>query len=339
MRRLLAILTWGCFGFLLVLLFLLEWKAEVHWMLTVLLFAPPQLFLLPAAFLALPCAAFRQWRLLLVNAGAVLIVTLGYMHWRGGSIPPKAAGSLTLITHNAGQGNRQQFADFVASQDPDILLLQDVRNRGQEFERKYPNCNVVERGEFICISKSLIQQSKLLERPNWHGRPVMARFEVLIHGQPTAFYSVHLPTPRDQLSRLLGPRAALAMFGNEELPGGRATLHEWNAARIELYRATADLISQERLRYIVAGDFNMPDHGMLYHRFAGFLSDSQMHAGSGCGFTFPGGMRSIVALLGPWLRIDYAFAGRGWQPAACEPEPGLLSQHRAVAARFKAMEK
>jgi vancomycin resistance protein VanJ len=339
MRRLLAIVTWSCFGFLLLFLALLEWKAELHWMLTVMLFAPPQLFLMPAAFLMLPCAVLRQWRLLAVNGAAVLFVIFGFMHWRWKTAPPRGAASLTLVTHNIGQGNRQQFIDFVTSQDPDVILLQDAKNRGHEFERRYPGLNVVERGEFICISKSLIQQSKLLDRPNWHGRPVVARFEVLIHGQPAAFYSVHLPTPRDQLSRLLGARAALAMFGNEELPGGKATLHEWNSARAELYRATADLIAQERLPCIAAGDFNMPDHGALYHRFSSFLIDSQIRAGSGFGFTFPGGMKSVVALLGPWLRIDYAFAGRSWEPVSCEPEPGLLSQHRAVAARFRSTSK
>jgi endonuclease/exonuclease/phosphatase (EEP) superfamily protein YafD len=155
------------------------------------------------------------------------------------------------------------------------------------------------------------------------------------HGSPLALYSIHLPTPRNQLSRFLGARAALAMFGEEELPGGRTTLHEWNAERVELYRKTAEVLSGEKLPYIVAGDFNMPDHGLLYHHFRSFLTDAFAETGSGSGFTFPGNMKSIVALLGPWLRIDYIFAGRGWTPVSCRPEPGLRSQHRAVVARLR----
>jgi endonuclease/exonuclease/phosphatase (EEP) superfamily protein YafD len=335
MRRLLLISATAEAALLAVLLLALEWRAESHWLFTVLLFAPPQFFLLPALFFVPAALMLREWRVCALQAACVFVVIIGYMHlrWRTAAVADSAA--LTLVTHNAGEGNRQQFNDFVAAQKPDVILLQDVKGRGSELDRRYAGYNVAVRGEFICLSRSLIEQSKLLETPNWRGRPVMARYEIIFHGAPLALYDIHLPTPRNELSRFLGARAALAMFGNEELPGGRSSMRDWNAQRRELYRETAAVLASEPLPCVVAGDFNMPDHGILYHDFRKSLSDAFAETGSGSGFTFPGNMKSIVALLGPWLRIDYVFAGRGWTPVSCQPDPGLLSQHRPVVARLR----
>ena len=317
------------------LLLLLEWKAESFWFLTVLLFAPPQIFVLPALGLAVPCVLFRQWRLC-IPLGTTFLLVLLYMHPRlhGAPSHDRDPSELTLITHNIGQGNRQQFAGFLESEKPDIILLQDARGRSAEFQRRFPDFYVSARGQFVCLSRYLIQQGRELDSPNWHGQPVMAHYEISFHGKPIALYSVHFPTPRAQLSRFLGARTAIAMFGNEELPGGKATLHEWNTARVELYEAASKIFAAEPLPFLVAGDFNMPDHGELYHNFCSTITDTFATSGSGCGFTFPGGMGRVAGLLGPWLRIDYAFAGHGVQPIACHPESGILSQHRAVSMRF-----
>ncbi len=334
MHRLLFIATWIYATLLVLVLSLLEWRAESFWPFTILLFAPPQVFLAPAIALAIACIYFRHWRLSAVLAACALLVVFGYMGLRHRSSRPSAPGDLTLVTHNIGQGNRQQFYGFLDATKPEIILLQDAKNRGPEFQKRYPDSYVNSRGEFVCISRYLIQQAHVLPEPNWHGKPVMARYELSYHGHPLILYNVHLPTPRNQLSLFLGARAALAMFGEEELPGGKDTLHEWNAQRVELYHAAADVFAKESAPFLVAGDFNMPDHGSLYHRFCSGLTDSFATVGSGCGFTFPGGMGRVAGLLGPWLRIDYIFGGRGCWPVTCGPESGILSQHRAVVARI-----
>ena len=94
------------------------------------------------------------------------------------------------------------------------------------------------------------------------------------------------------------------------------------------------MLSRETLPFIVCGDFNTPDHGIIYHTVSRGLTDAHLHAGRGWGLTFPGATRNPLSLHGPWLRLDYAFAGRGWQPVYCSPEPGRRSQHCAVAAHF-----
>jgi endonuclease/exonuclease/phosphatase (EEP) superfamily protein YafD len=80
----------------------------------------------------------------------------------------------------------------------------------------------------------------------------------------------------------------------------------------------------------------MPDHGGMYRLFASKFVDAFAASGNGWGFTFPGAKESrIGALLGPWLRLDYLFAGHGWKPVECRTADDALSQHRAVLARFE----
>ncbi len=320
--------------FLALFLAIMEWRAETHWFFTILLFAPAQFFSLPAFPLGLLGLWRRDWRTVGLMIGCVLLVFFGYMHSRSRKSEPPTPQSITLITHNVGEGNRQQFYGFVAQEKPDIILMQDARNRAKELAKLFPDFNVAIQGEFACVSRYLIQNSRVLEAPKWRGRAVLARYEIVIHGKSAAVYSVHLPTPRNQLSKFLGARTAIALFGNEELPGGRSTLAEWNAERVELYRQTATVFAQEKLPFIVAGDFNMPSHGLLYHRFLEVMDDAFAQTGDGPGFTFPGNMKRLGTFIGPWIRIDYIYAGRGWKALSCAPEPGLLSQHRAVAARL-----
>jgi endonuclease/exonuclease/phosphatase (EEP) superfamily protein YafD len=110
---------------------------------------------------------------------------------------------------------------------------------------------------------------------------------------------------------------------------------EYVQDRMRLAQELAKVLADEKLPMIVGGDFNTPDHGYIYHLFAGEMSDAFAHAGRGWGLSFPGTTHNPIALFGPWLRIDYLFAGHGWHATECRPEPGQKSQHKAVFARFE----
>jgi endonuclease/exonuclease/phosphatase (EEP) superfamily protein YafD len=181
----------------------------------------------------------------------------------------------------------------------------------------------VAQSQFICLSRLPITGSHLLPVSNWSGPPVAARFEILFHGQKMAFYSVHLPTPRKELNHLASPHLRAAFLGYDE----------HRLQRLEIGREISTRIAAETAPTIVCGDLNFPDHGATYHRFTSFLTDSFAKVGHGWGFTFPAYSHNLLT-RGPWLRLDYIFAGRGWQPVTCDPEPGRLSQHRAVAAHL-----
>jgi endonuclease/exonuclease/phosphatase family metal-dependent hydrolase len=261
---------------------------------------------------------------------------------------------VTAVTFNFGDSNRPQFAEFLAKEKPDFILLQDARNRGPEYAKAYPASFVSGQGEFVFVSRYPIQKATLLNSPNWAGRPVAARFEVVVKNQPLVFYSVHLPTPRRELGRFLEKRRILGdLVGWQTREAGFGNYREWLVQRIELARALDKVFRDETQPFIVAGDFNTPDHGYIYHIFADEMTDAFDAAGSGWGLTFPANTRSRLAAVGrllfgeddnkggggagfgPWLRIDYFFGGRGWKPVECRPEPGLKSQHKAVFACFE----
>ena len=334
LRRALGWATYGYAAALLGALLALEWRAERLWVFSLLLYAPPPVLLAPLGVLTPLCALLRR-PLCWVHGGCAAVLFFGYMTCRWHPAAQGGDGSLSAVTFNFGESNRPQFAAFLEAEKPDVILLQDARGYGPQMAGKVPGSFVAGHDQFVCVSKYPIQKSALLAEPQWAGHPVAARFEVLVNGQALVFYSVHLPTPRQELSRFLGGRRVLGdLVGRRHREPGFGNYSEWLAARIALAEALARVFAEEKEPFIVAGDFNMPDHGLIYHRFASEMTDAFAAEGRGWGLTFPGGKGRYVRLFGPWLRLDYFFAGRGWRAVECRPEPGGLSQHKAVLARF-----
>ena len=335
LRRALGWLTFSYGAALLIGTIALEWWGERLWVFSLLLYAPPQMFLLPLLVLTPLCLLVRR-RLCLVHLGCVLLVAFGYMTYRRSGSPRRDDKMISAVTFNFGESNRPQFAAFIEREKPDFILLQDARWRGPELAAKSPGSFVAGQDQFVFASRFPIVKSALLAEPKWAGHPVAARFEVLVNGRTLAFYNVHLPTPRQELSRFLGGRRVLGdLVGRSHREPGFGNYSEWLAARIELASALAKVFHDEPAPFIVAGDFNMPDHGLIYHLFAGEMSDAFAEEGRGWGMTFPGGKGRFVRFFGQWLRLDYFFSGRGWRAVECRPEPGALSQHKAVFARFE----
>ena len=335
LRRALGWATLAYVTGLLLAMIALEWWGERLWIFSLLLYAPAQTLLLPLLGLTPLCLLFRP-RLCLWHLAAVLALAIGYMSFHRAGSARRDEKMLTAITFNAGESSRPQFAEFIDREKPDVILLQDAHGRGPEFAAKQPAAFIAGQGEFVFVSKFPIKNSALLTEPKWAGHPVAARFEVVVQNRSLVFYSVHLPTPRQELSRFLGGRRILGdLVGSRHREPGFGNYREWLAARIALGRALAKVFHDETQPFIVAGDFNMPDHGTIYHQFAGEMSDAFTHAGRGWGLTFPGTTHNPVAGFGPWLRLDYFFAGRGWRAVECRPEPGTKSQHKAVLCRLE----
>ncbi len=324
---------------LLVLLPSLEWFAEHVLALGILLFAPPQFFSAPAFALGFVALARKRWQILAVNAACAAIVLIVFMGLRFHFSRKSPQATFSVITHNIGQGNRSAFVDSFPGEDPDAVLLQDVTNanrRERDYMRRYPEYHNRGLGQFMLLTPHKIESVSLVREALWRGQAVAARFVINLSGSPVAIYCVHMPTPRDSLSGAISPRVLLEMLGVRDASTGRfASYREWIDARVTLARQLAAVFDKEELPFVVGGDFNTPDHGVIYRLMAQRLSDAHVVAGHGWGFTFPGGKDSrLSALLGHWLRLDYLFAGRGWQPTDCRVADDDTSQHRAVLARF-----
>lgn len=98
--------------------------------------------------------------------------------------------------------------------------------------------------------------------------PVAAWFEVDWKGTRIVVDTVHLPTPRKHLEAMNGIGWLSVLLGK---PGGHGALGDaeneavWKAQMAMAEDLSTVLLSQRR-PFIVAGDFNTPDHGVIYRR-------------------------------------------------------------------------
>ncbi len=322
---------------LLVLLAAIEWVAESWLPLAMLLFAPPVVFLIPFVFITPLMLWRRRWSHVLAHGVCIGITAFAFMTFRIHRNLKEIPQSITMITHNIGQGDREAFADYFPNEEPDIVLLQDAARRRDSIAKRFPNHRIKALDQFLILTPHTILRGDVVNQVRWREQAVAARFELVVNGREIAVYSVHMPTPRPSLSRILSPRVWLEMFGVAKAPTeGFPSYRGWLDARMELARSLASVMAQEKLPFLVGGDFNMPDHGRMYRLFSRVMTDAFSASGTGWGLTFPGAKDSRVAsLLGPWLRIDYLFAGRGWKPVDCRTADDARSQHRAVLARFE----
>lgn len=341
LRHGVLLLNVGNAGALLLLCLLLEGVGEQNWVLSILLFVPVQLWLIPSVIL-LGISLFFRPRLAVLPLVCLLLVLFGYMHfsWHSPRHEVADAAALTIVSNNIGQNQHKSIQPFLDRVQPDILLLQAARNRGARYRRRFPKRQVAVQDEFILISRYPILNSGLVRVPTKSGKTgsvVAAWFDVAFAERTIRIYSVHLPTPRNDLNGVRSPkglaRELLRPFLRPETvatTGYRAGL----ARRVDATKAVLATVRKAPDTVLVAGDFNLPDHGPLYRALARQLQDGFRQGGRGYGFTFPGTSRNPLAFFGPWLRLDYIFSGAAWKLVWFQTEPRRRSQHRAVAARF-----
>lgn len=321
---------------MLGLLACVEWAAEIWVPFTILLFAPPAVY--AAGFLLLtPMMLWRRkWRHIALHAGCIFVLFAVFMKLRVHRPLVPAAGQITVISHNIGQGDREAFSDYFPKEEPDVVLLQDAGRGREAFSRRFPSHRIRAIDQFMILTPHTILRADVLDSVRWKGRSVAVRYELMLNGREVAIYNVHFPTPRPSLRGSLSPRVWLEALGIRRAPTeGFPSYRAWIDARLALARSLLAETSKEKLPYIVGGDFNMPDHGRMYRMIAGAMTDAFAAAGNGWGLTFPGSKDSaIAAIIGPWLRIDYLFAGSGWKPVDCRTADDPRSQHRALLARF-----
>lgn len=322
---------------LLCLLAALEWWGERNWVLSVLLYIPPQVWLLPLAVL-MPASLIWRPRLCFVQAACVMFVAFVFMHVRWHGKPERRPEMLTLVTNNVGQANRLSFDPFLKEQDPDFLVLQETGNRPY-WLRRYPDRFVATQGEFVVVSKYPVRSATPVNEAKWLGTPVAARFEFSFQGRPVVIYNIHLPTPRQDFAKLRGAGLIKEVLGRNRRRSDGRSYSESMEARVELAKKLCDAIAAETQPCLVAGDFNMPDRGFIYHLFAARFTDAFAKSGRGWGLTFPGFTHNPLTGFGPWMRLDQLFAGKGWEPVYSQAEPRRRSQHRAMMAVFRPVEK
>lgn len=332
----LATISFVYIGALAVLLALMQWWAEYLLPVWILLFVPPILLLLPGIILGIVAICRRRWKLVLAHSVCAILYLFFFCPFRVGG-GRGAEDAFTVITHNIGEGNKLAFSDAFPGEAPDAILLQDA-NRQKDYARRYPNLKMRGIAQFLLLTPHEIVESAAVGDALWRGKPVAARFVIRMKGREVALYNVHLPTPRRSLRHAFSPRVALEMLWLSDAPtDDHPSYRSWLRARVSLAEQLASVISRETLPFIVAGDLNTPEHGVVHRLIACNLQDAHVAAGTGWGYTFPSNEKKdgiSARIFGAWLRLDYVFAGRGFTPVECRVASDERSQHRAVLARL-----
>lgn len=335
------LIFWASVVYLIVLcgvLYALEHCGERQWFLGALLYLPAEGWLLPLMILV-PLALLVRPSVCLLHVAAVVAVYFGYQGLSAG-IVAEASGdtpTLTVVTANIGQRRMRALEEFLYEKDADIIVFQEAKYPERRAQWQLPDFYYGDESEFTIASRYPITQSGVVPGLNFRGHPVAAWFELDYGGQPIVVYSVHMPTPRPFLRQMAsgGFMSAVLSCGGFLNDDFRHDCRDYWKTRFELGRGLLAALKNERRPLIVAGDFNTPDHGALYKLFAADFTDSFAAAGSGSGKTFPANAHGYASQIGPWMRLDYLFAGREWRPLACEVEPFAAAQHLSVMAKYE----
>ena len=334
-RRGMLALNLAYAGILVMILALLEWRAESHWFLSFALFIPPQMWLLPLVLLA-PLTLLLQPKWCWLHIACFILVVFVYMDPQVSSSRTPKGAVVTILTNNRGQDNKQSPSNYVEAKRPDIVVYQEA-GKEAAYAKAYPNLNVRGLNEFTIISRFPIKQVELLPLRGLNNRPVAMRAVLDWQGTDLVVYNIHLISPRDELEPMAMGGMLSVVFGRKGGYGEslrNKTITFWEHQQ-ELARDIAQRAKAETAPTIIAGDFNVPNHGMIYGMFRKMFTEAFEEVGGGYGLTFPGFTRNPLTGFGPWLRLDNIFSNEKLVPLECEAEPGRRSQHRSMVATLE----
>lgn len=321
-----AALVWMAVFCAAMLLGRLVGEADPH--VALILYVPWIVWILPLVLLwpSQIGRGHRAWLIAVFLAGA-LIWPLGFRPIG----PFRTPTDLVVFTNNGGDLFFEGVRGIAARFDPDVLLLQEANFSLPRLRREFSDYHFAREDEYVLLSRwPIIGRETIYLDAGHRGLPAAARFVIEVGGRPLAVYNVHMPTPRRALSRIIERPSVLVGADPQSLDRIDRFWH----ARLDMNRELRGLIARDPLPVVVGGDFNMLPHGRLRAEFGHGLTDAQAAAGLGFGHTFPEShRRGLLALIEPWMRLDYLFAGPDirvrWVRVAGD---GAARQHLPVIA-------
>ncbi|MDO8863768.1 endonuclease/exonuclease/phosphatase family protein [Haliea sp. E1-2-M8] len=277
---------------------------------------PRWLVFLPTCLLLLgrrgPARLAVYAALTLLNVFLVLDLKLHMVGTNG------ANSVLRVGSYNTGGGrvDVSRLLDWFESHQLDVLLLQEsggLRLADQALpEHLNPHCHA----QLCVLARHPVTPVAHLNRTPLGGYGTYAASYVLsFQGQTLPLVNLHLNTPRHALETQRAPITNYRWF---------LRLHERQA--IESMLASALVPAADRVRAIVAGDFNLTQQSSIYRQYWSEWQNSFSQAGNGLGRT------KHTRLLG--VRIDHILAGEGLEALSSEVFPPMGGDHRPIVSTF-----
>lgn len=319
-------------GYLLALIvyLLLRWVAGDRWWWLAFLnnftpyyFAPLPVLLPLALLLRLPRAALRTLPLI------VLAALLYGPEWMPNNLSAAAVEGVPLkvITFNILPINPDIDAavEWIRGEGADLVLLQELPREkhaqvADTLSDGLPHSdyrhNAQLDGSKLTLSRYPIITSEDIDIGSWWIRRLTIRLE----DSPIAVYNVHMAMP----TRDAGDPNIPVDYGLAQL-----IMRYDETQRNTLIRALLEIIEEETLPYVVAGDFNTSDQAIIYQAMAAVMRDSFREAGRGLGATWPAatGEEGLPEFIPPLIRIDYVWHSAQFGTLSAATGPNLRSDH------------
>ena len=302
------------------------WRVGDRWgPMTVLLFGPRWVLLLPALGLAIGSIRVRRPLLLLpvvvagtVVAGPVMGFRMGWRSWFDGD---SAGTPLRVVSYNVAGGiNLDTSLPWIIEQTrADVIGFQECGRILADAVRDLPeiawSTNV--RDQLCVVSRYPITSTRQLDRENIRaarGSGVVIEYTLEIDGRELHLTNLHLETPR----------AGLAPVREGNISEGFGKLQSKSWIRDIESRQAREWVDADDGTIVVVGDFNLPVESVIYQRHWGNMRNAFSHSGFGFGFTrIAGWIRARIdhVLVGSRVHVVRAFVG-----------PDFGSDHRPMIA-------
>lgn len=307
--------VWGYLALATVSAALIWTQGDNWWPVTVLLFGPRWVLLLPAIPIGLAALLIRPR--LLVPLAAALLITLGPVMgfrtgWRRwvGADPPRALRVITFNTQGDVNPRLLQVPRALEQYGADVVAFQECPDRMAE-PALWPAGWAARRidGGHCLASRFPIVETKFLRRLNagvQGGTGTATLFRLRTERGIIDVVVLHMETPRKGL-------APLRREGNASRLRANIEVRDVGARRV------SDWIQSETVNPIITGDLNMPVESRIYRAYFGGCANAFSVAGVGFGWT------RILRRFS--VRIDHVLACGPWRPLSAEVGPNLGSDH------------
>ncbi len=306
-----------------------------------LLFVPSVLVMIPPVLAWLVAVVvkpgFRRLGLALPMLGALPF--LAGLHIPFGASAPGGGVELRIVTANRGQDQGTRLSPFINKEGgADLVLLQEAwdfqKKEGKHFPKDEWHYN--RDRNFVLYSRYPILKAEQLPKVKRIGDHeyiwVAMRYELELEPEMViAVYNIHFPSPRDVLQPMRGRvlKDTLKGGGLFSMQTQEMLTAEGRVRRIA-YDGVLERLEEEKLPFIIAGDFNSPAGGVIHREVGQYADDGFAAAGVGFGWTFPGKSALPLTGYGPAQRIDYIYVSDHFTPLEAKVQPESEAQHRSV---------
>jgi endonuclease/exonuclease/phosphatase (EEP) superfamily protein YafD len=312
-----ARMSWAYLIVLLALWAFLRLEGDRWWLGTVMLFGPVWVVTLPLAVLVPGALLFRRRSLpiLLAAAAISLFCLMGvcfpwrtYLHGRCGG---HALRLLTCNVHGKSALNK-----LISANDPDIVILQEWPGSKESPAANFGEWYTRQDGELLIASRYPILKTEVFTGTTWSDwGGSAARYDIAAPGGLLQLFNIHLASPHRPFDAVMAGK-----------PEATRRLEEYLAVRLAQSGFVNQLAASAGNGVIVAGDFNTPCEGRVYHTLWSDYSDAFTTAGLGLGHTY--------FAHGAAVRIDHILSGSGWHCGDCRVGAFVGSPHRPVIAEL-----